>query len=194
MSQQTSEIPTFKFALRADLQGDRRFLPTKAHPTDTGFDVRAAQANRRPFVLQPFQKVMIPLGFRGFLPPGYWYKLVPRSSTFWKRDLHCLYGTIDNSFEDQVCLVGTFLPEINLKPSQYTVEGEVEFVEWSHTFDKTLTINFGDAIGQIIIEKLHEANVQEIDNDTYDQLCAERAGSRGTGSFGSSDSRGKHHD
>jgi len=62
-----TKIPTFHFALREDLKDEKQFLPTKAEPEASGYDVRAAQKDRNPIIIKPFQYVKIPLGFRGFV-------------------------------------------------------------------------------------------------------------------------------
>ena len=92
------KTPLFKFALREDLTADKRFLPTRATPRSSGWDVRCAQENREPLVIRPGQYVRIPLGFRILPPTGWWLELKPRSSTFAKKFLNSLYGTIDNDF------------------------------------------------------------------------------------------------
>lgn len=153
-------IPEFKFVLNEGLGPE--FLPTKAHLTDTGFDVRAADS----VTLWPFETAMIDLGFRCFAPAGWWCKLVPRSSTFAKKNLHCLYGVIDESYQNSWRFACQYIPpRSNTSP---------------------LTISFGEAIGQIIPVKRQEMAVSQVSNEEFDKLCAERKGSRGTGGFGSS--------
>lgn len=160
--------PTFKFALREDIKDDKRFLPTKAEPLSTGFDVRAAQPDRKPIVIRPGQKVKIPLGFRAFCPDGYFYKLCPRSSSFTKKSLHALYGIIDESYPLELIFAASYLPDISALGSD-------------------LLIEFGEAIGQIIPVKRQEMQVKEITNEEIDQLYKERGAIR-TGGFGSSKS------
>ena len=55
------ERPIFKFALREDLVGMKKFLPTKGEPNATGWDVRAAWDNHLDRVIFPGEYVMIPL-------------------------------------------------------------------------------------------------------------------------------------
>lgn len=179
----TIEKPVFKFALREDIKDDKRFLPTRAHSTDSGWDVRAAQEDRKPLIVKPFEYVKVPLGFRSFCPDGWWYELKPRSSTFAKKHLHTLYGTVDFSFEGSLILSAQYIPPLRLGQLA-TYKGEEAFA-----FDKsgmqTLTIEFGDAIGQLIPVKRKEMEVVDIGNEEYDRLCKERGGLRGSGGFGS---------
>lgn len=172
---QYNDTPVFKFALREDLVNEKQFLPTRVEPKSSGWDVRAAVKEN--IVLYPFQRVLIPLGFRAFPPDGWWFELKPRSSTFAKKHLHCLYGTIDESYEGELLLACQYIPHITISPlgMDYLLE------------HMSITINTGDAIGQIIPVKRKEMVIQEVSNEEYATLCQERNGQRGAGGFGSSD-------
>jgi dUTPase len=174
-SDSSSNIPNFKFALREDLINHREFLPNKAEPLATGWDVRCAVKDG--IKLMPFQKVLIPLGFRSLCPEGWWFELKPRSSTFGKKNLHCLYGTIDESYEGELLLACQFIPEAILK-----TDSEVSFSSCSK-----LSISFGDALGQIIPVRRKEMVIEEVSNEEFNKLCAARAATRGAGGFGSTD-------
>jgi dUTP pyrophosphatase len=167
-----NQVPVFKFAIKnnlTDYTTSLTFLPTKAHQEDTGWDVRAAES----FTLRAGQYAKIPLGFRMFAPPGYWLELRPRSSSFVKKQLHALYGVIDETWEGQCLFACQYIPDIS-------------------AMGQDLEIKFGDAIGQIIPIKRQEMMVENISNEEYDRLCNERKGSRGVGGFGStSDQKGK---
>jgi dUTP pyrophosphatase len=167
-----NEVPVFKFAIVEELKDcGINFIPTRAEPHATGWDVRAAMPNKQPIVLSAFQKALIPLGFRSFTPDGWWFELKPRSSTFGKKNLHCLYGTIDNAFEGCLMLSVQYIPPPNN--------------------NEDLEIQFGEAIAQIIPVKRQEMIVKEIDNDEYNNLCKQRNFNRGTGGFGSTDKTNK---
>lgn len=166
------EIPTYYFALRKDLEQDESFLPTKATPYATGWDVKAAYGDGNtttaPMSLRAGQKALIPLGFRGFCPPGWWYELKPRSSTFAKKSLHCLYGTIDEDFEGQLCFACQYIPDVN-------------------SLGKDLVIKFGEALGQLIPQKRWQVQMLGVTNEELDNIFAKRNADRGTGGFGSTD-------
>src|SRR6266404_3537788 len=106
--------PEFLFSLREDLQNEKQFLPTRAEEKASGWDVRAAMPDRKPLIIKPFEYVKIPLGFRTFCPEGWWYELKPRSSTFAKKHLHSLYGTIDETFEGEALYCGQFIPPLSV--------------------------------------------------------------------------------
>jgi len=176
--------PIYKFALRADLVNNKEFLPTRGEPKATGWDVRAAMHDGKPLIVKPLQQVKIPLGIRGFCPEGWWYELKPRSSTFGKKNLHALYGTVDETYEGELIFAAQYIPHFPFHAENFVVTEEKlkrYFNEYS------LEINFGDAIGQIIPVKRQEMQVVEVSNEEYDANCTNRAGVRGAGGFGSTD-------
>lgn len=164
--------PTFKFALRQDLVEHKEFLPTQGDALATGWDVRAALNGRTSISLRAGQHVRIPLGFRAFCPPGWWYELRPRSSSFAKKSLHALYGVVDETYEGELIFAAQYLPDVT-------------------KFAHDLTITFGEPIGQIIPVTRKSMIVEEVSNEEYEALCAERAGTRGAGGFGSTDVKRK---
>ena len=161
--------PIFKFALRDDLKDNPEFLPTKAEPLATGWDVRCATVDRKPLYVNPGQFVKIPLGFRAMVPEGYWYELRPRSSSFVKKFMISHLGVIDEAFNHELVFAMKWDPE----PDYYTNSLQ-------------LKIEFGEAIGQIIPVKRQEMIVKNISNEQLDKLYAVRNAIR-NGGFGSSD-------
>jgi len=166
-----SEVPTFKFALTKELitycemtsKDPEAWLPKQANYTDTGWDVRCAELVGAEFFHRDYQ--MIKLGFRVFSPPGWWLALKPRSSSFVKKHIHALYGTIDESYEGEVKFCGQLVCAPGLK---------------QHLF-----IPFGDKIGQLIPVRRDEMLVESVSNEDFDKLCTERNAKRGSGGFGS---------
>lgn len=178
-----TEKPSFKFALREDLKGQEQFLPTRGEPTASGWDVRAAMEDRQTIVLHPFQTAKIHLGFRGIPPQGWWYELKPRSSSFAKKSLHALYGTIDETYEGELIFACQFIPPMNYT---HFSKGGQSALDWSdYLMNNYLKIEFGDAIGQIIPVKRQEMEVVSVSNEDYDNEVAKRAAQRGAGGFGS---------
>jgi dUTPase len=106
------------------------------------------------------------LGFRVFAPEGWWLELRPRSSTFAKKQLHCLYGVIDEDYEGECLFACQYIPDIS-------------------TMGNDLTIGSGDAIGQLVPVRRQEMKVEMVTNEEYEKFCKERSASRGTGGFGS---------
>jgi len=160
--------PVYRFALREDLKDQKQFLPTRGEPLATGWDVRAAFKYENEVHFHPFMKYLIPLGFRAFCPEGWWFELKPRSSTFAKKALHSLYGTIDETYEGELMFACQYIPSNSL----------VDHPD-------ILTVNFGDAVAQIIPVKRKEMLVEEVTNEEYDTFCKGRNAQRGDGGFGS---------
>lgn len=158
-------LPIYKIALRDDLKNDARFLPTKADPEATGYDVRAAFSSREDLVLRAGQYFKIPLGFRCFCPPGWWYQLHPRSSSFVKKQMHNLIGIIDETYPNELIFAGQYIPDVG-------------------SLATDLVVTFGDPIGQIIPVKRQEVEMQLISNTDINELFTKRNATR-TGGFGS---------
>ncbi len=178
--------PTFFFALMPHLE-DKSFIPTQATPKATGWDVRSA-AN---LVVSPGEYVKIPLGIRGLCPEGWWYEIKPRSSTFTKKSLHALYGTIDEDYEGQLVFAAQYLPSLTIHTdiTENHYYGDVRYEAKSYIDELDLTINAGDAVAQIIPVRREMMYVGEITNETLDRLYKERGDARGAGGFGSTDKK-----
>lgn len=159
----TSEKPNFQFALKEGLHNE--FLPTKAEPHATGWDVRAAEE----IIIAPGEYFKIPLGFRAFPPEGWWFNLHPRSSSFAKKHMHNLIGIIDEHYSEEVLFAGQYIPSIK-----------------NNADADNLVIKFGDAIGQIVPIRRVEMKVERISNEEYNDLCKKRIAVR-QGGFGSTD-------
>lgn len=158
--------PVFKFALREDLKDHSEFLPRRAEDLSSGYDVRAAQEDRKDIVLRAGQYFKIPLGFRSFCPEGWYYHLHPRSSSFAKKQMHCLIGIVDESWEGSTLFVGQYIPDVS-------------------SLGQDLTIKFGDPIGQLLPIKRQDMVVESISNNEIDLLYKKRNGTRKDGGFGS---------
>jgi dUTPase len=160
-----SKLPEYFFALREDLLENPEFLPTKGEGNATGWDVRCAAKDKLPVVIRPFEYVKIPLGFRSLCPVGWWYELRTRSSIFAKKNIHSLYGVIDQDYSNELVFACQFIPD-------------------RHYLGADVIINFGDAIGQLVPVKRQEMIVKPVSNDDFDKLVTDRNPDR-KGGFGS---------
>lgn len=156
------EIPTFRFAMRKELS--YQYFPKKGSERATGWDVCAVP--QEPIKLRAGQYAKIPLGFRVFAPEGWWLELRPRSSTFAKKQLHCLYGVIDEDYEGECLFACQYIPDIS-------------------SLGNDIVIASGDVIGQLVPVKRQEMKVEMVSNEEYNELCKKRNTNRGTGGFGS---------
>lgn len=161
-------IPTYKFAVKDGLSEE--FLPTRSNDTDTGWDVRCAES----VTVKALERIAIPLGIRAFCPEGWWFELKPRSSSFGKKNLHALYGTIDESYEGELIFGCRYIP------------GQAFSIgTWNSYRSQTFKLEQGERIGQIIPVRRQDMNVESVSNQEFDQLCALRNANRGAGGFGS---------
>lgn len=138
-------------------------MPAKGTPDATGWDVAAAPL--KPITLRAGQYAKIPLGFRVLAPAGFWVELRPRSSTFAKKQLNCLYGVIDQDFFGECMFACQYIPDIS-------------------SLGNDITISAGDKIGQIIPVRRQEMKVEIISNEEYQSLCQESGSQRNPSGFG----------
>ena len=76
-------------------------LPTKAYPTDSGWDCYSSET----ILIHPGKIRKVPLGIAVELPPGYELQGRPRSSSLANKGLHVAFGTVDNGYRGELCAV-----------------------------------------------------------------------------------------
>jgi len=126
----------------------------RAYAGDAGLDLPTA----RGIDIPPRQFVDVPLAFRMAPPPGYWFRLVGRSSTLRKFGLLVNEGIIDQGWRGQL-----FAGVYNLT-------------------DRTVRLEAGQRIVQAIIERVH---ADEITLERLERVADLRPGDRGENGFGS---------
>src|SRR5690625_7599000 len=80
---------------------DDAILPTKAHPTDSGFDLYASAD----VIIEPGETVIVPTGIAVELPIGYEAQIRPRSGVTAKTKLRVQLGTIDQDYRGEVGVI-----------------------------------------------------------------------------------------
>lgn len=141
------------------------FMPTLQNPSDTGYDVRAAED----VIINPGAYFKISVGLKVLAPPGWWLESRPRSSTFFKKCCVTHTGTIDNGYPEAIRAAGIYLPDSNC----------------SH---KPLKISFGERIFQFLPMRLQHMNIIQLSEAEIDQMHKESKSSR-TGGIGSTGDR-----
>lgn len=111
-------------------------LPTKAHPGDAGWDLYS-NADK---TIKPQGRSLIPIGCSFAIPEGYYGRIADRSGNAWKAGIHVMGGVIDSKYR-----------------------GEVKVVLINHGFED-FHIETGDKIAQMVITKIHEEEMVEVDN------------------------------
>jgi len=121
-------------------------LPERAHDSDSGYDVYSVEE----VVVPGRGSVVVPVGLTlGYLTPGWWFRVEPRSGLGFKHNLQPHLGIIDNGYRGDLGVKlynfsdanitlnkGTKIAQLILYPH---VTAEVEFV------DKALEADRGDA-------------------------------------------------
>lgn len=127
-------------------------IPSYAHPGDAGLDLYAAQE----VVLKPFERALVPTGIKIAIPRGYAGFVQPKSGLALKEGLSIVNtpGLIDSGYRGEV---GVIL--INLDPQ------------------KEAFIARGQKIAQLVIQKVEEVSLEEV--EFLDET------ERGAGGFGS---------
>lgn len=176
MTEYPSIVPTYKFALTEELitfckstnLKPEDFLPTRSEPEASGWDVRCAVLGGVELRDGCFYK--IPLWFRSFCPPGWWAELNPRSSSFIKRNLHSLYGKIDETYPNEWFFLCQYIADASL----------IQNANYPQR------IEFGDRIGQVMPVRRQDMVMEIISNDVMDAEITNRNATRkgGLGSTG----------
>ena len=145
-------------------------LPKASKPGDAGADARISGFKKiikngdkkelsdietDSFTLKPLERVACSLGFATAIPEGYYFKVVPRSGLALWEGISIVNspGTIDSGYRNEWMAI-----IVNLS-------------------NKDVTLKKGDRICQIILGKMHEYEVTEVDELPDSQ--------RGLGGFGS---------
>ena len=112
-------------------------LPSYAHPSDAGMDVRSVED----MVLAPGRRALVHTGLVMLLPPGYEAQVRPRSGLALKSGVTVLNtpGTIDSGYRGEV---GVIL--INLGDSEFQVRK-------------------GDKVAQLVIAPVTQPEIAEAD-------------------------------
>ena len=113
-------------------------LPRYMTPQSAGMDICAAVTEA--VVLEKGEIAMLPTGFAMALPPGYEAQIRPRSGLAVKHGIGLINspGTIDADYRGEVMIA-----VINLGPQPYTFQR-------------------GDRVAQMIIHRVHQAELQEV--------------------------------
>ncbi len=132
-------------------------LPAYATEGSSGMDIRASIAE--PVVIAPLERMLVSTGLFLEIPHGYEAQIRPRSGLALHHGLTCLNtpGTIDSDYRGEIKVI-----LINLSATAHTIQP-------------------GDRIAQMVIQKVERAAISEV------EVLAETQ--RGAGGFGHT---GKH--
>src|SRR5690625_3213159 len=103
---------------------DDAILPTKAHPTDSGFDLYASAD----VIIEPGETKIIPTGIAVELPQGYEATVRPRSGVTAMTKLRVQLGTIDNGYTGEIGVIVDNIAENSLQSIFMKTVKEERFV------------------------------------------------------------------
>lgn len=164
---------------------EHAILPTKAHATDSGFDLYAAEN----VIVEPGQTVVVKTDIALVLPEGYEAQVRPRSGITSKTKLRVQLGTIDNSYRGPVGIIVdniSGIPSYKKTAIHYDVGGQLlNGVTMSHIFKHGYyAIHKGDKLAQLVIQAIPSVeSVEVFELDKTDR------GANGFGSSGVSNER-----
>ena len=152
-------------------------IPTKAHPTDSGFDLVASAD----VIIEPGATIVVPTGIAAQLPAGYEATVRPRSGVTAKTKLRVQLGTIDNGYGGEIGVIVDNIsnaPDLKARKVR-TIAGEIipSYARGLRRFD-TYLIRKGDRIAQLVITRLPDVEAVEV--------FGVEDSARGTQGFGSS--------
>jgi len=124
----TRSYTTIKIKCRADL------MPTRAHTTDAGYDLRAVEG----VTLLPGNYAVIKTGVSLELPPG-WEAQVRGRSGLATRGIFAHLGTIDSGYRGEIAVI-----LLNIGGKGWVVKA-------------------GDRIGQLVFSKVPETELVRVD-------------------------------
>ena len=153
-------------------------LPTKAHASDSGFDL-VANAD---VLVEPGATVVVPTGIAVQLPAGYEAQVRPRSGVTSKTKLRVQLGTIDNGYGGEIGVIVDNIaqdPFGNVDSFPIHVDGghrkygDRQYEQGTHIVRK------GDRIAQLVITRLPDVEAVEVED-----VGATDRGANGFGSSG----------
>lgn len=173
---------------------DNATIPTRAHETDSGFDLYAAED----VIIEPGETAVVSTDIAVQLPKGMEAQVRPRSGVTSKTKLRVQLGTIDNGYAGDIGVIVDNMaqvkydtlsddPRISLllgknrekKTNVMTlINGRTLTEPGDRVLVGTYQIRKGDRIAQLVVQELPPTQAIEIDSleDTE----------RGAGGFGSS--------
>jgi dUTP pyrophosphatase len=112
------------------------FIPSYSHPEDAGADLKASECS----IVPARGKALIPTGLCLELPEGHVGLIWPRSGLAVKHSIDCGAGVIDSTYR-----------------------GEIKVLLFNHS-DENFTIESGNRIAQLLVQKIEHINFISVDS------------------------------
>lgn len=152
--------------LKVKRLSEQACLPTKAHLTDSGYDLYAAED----VLIAPGETKVIKTDIAVALPQGYEAQVRPRSGITSKTKLRVQLGTIDNSYRGNIgIIVDNISTDYVLSETYWTrfvnfIDGNkaVAPVPEGRVPTTTYLIRKGDKIAQLVLQQISNFDIQEV--------------------------------
>lgn len=148
-------------------------IPTKAHVSDSGYDLYAAQD----VVIAPGETVVIPTDIAVVLPENHEGVVRPRSGITSRTSLRIQLGSIDNSYRGNIGIIVDNISAFDHDLEPFYTDISVDSVGFANM---NYEIKRGDKIAQLVVQQLPQTIAVEI----TDELDSTERGGRGFGSSG----------
>ena len=112
------------------------FIPSYSHPKDAGADLKASECS----IVPARGKALVPTGLCLELPEGHVGLIWPRSGLAVKHSIDCGAGVIDSTYR-----------------------GEIKVLLFNHS-DENFTIEPGNRIAQLLVQKVENINFISVDS------------------------------
>lgn len=155
---------------------DNATIPTKAHATDSGYDLCASED----VIIEPGDTAVVPTAIAIQLSEGMEAQVRPRSGITSKTKLRVQLGTIDNGYTGEIgVIVDNTAQDFNTRSKRFfTIDGKA--VEAPPTTEySTYLIRKGDRIAQLVVQYLPQVEAVEVGD-----LGESGRGANGFGSTG----------
>ena len=143
---------------------DDAIIPTKAHPTDSGYDLFAAED----VIIEPGDTAVVKTGIAVDLPKGFEAQVRPRSGVTAKTKLRVQLGTIDQDYRGEI---GVIVDNINSFSTDNLVS-LLTYIDGKTGLDNngdlygegTYLIRKGEKIAQLVVQHLPQIIAEEVYN------------------------------
>lgn len=147
-------------------------IPTKAHRSDSGFDLYAAED----IVIEPGETRIVPTNIAVSIPEGMEAQVRPRSGVTAKTKLRVQLGTIDNGYAGDIGVIVDNISTDTWSNASRRIDNSYDDV--TRGISSGYIVKKGDRIAQLVFQHLPQVGAVEVD--------ALEGTARGASGFGSS--------
>lgn len=150
-------------------------IPIYAHETDAGLDIYSTEDIN----IRPGETILIKTGLKVAIPVGYELQVRPKSGISLKTKLRVANtpGTIDSGYRDEIGIIIENI-EQPIQDISYHFDTNNKIIIDSILHGKTYSIEKGQKIAQLVLNKISKANFILV--DTVNKIEGDRGGGFGS--------------